>query len=460
MKYLFPENFYWGGASSALQTEGSDTSRGKTTMDKFFEEAPTRFYNGMGPGKLSNFYENYAQDIALLKKAGLNSLRFSISWARLIPGGRGEADREAVEYYNRVIDEFEKNGIELFMNLHHFDLPIELQNEGGFESRDVVEAYVEYARTCFQLFGKRIKKWCTFNEPIVTPEGGYLYDFHYPNVVDFKRAVQVAYNMIIAHSKAVAEYRKLNLGGEIFTVLNITPIYPRSSNEKDMKAAKIADLIFVRSFLDPFVKGEFNEELKEFLKDNGLMPETQPQDKEIVKNNIIDFLGLNYYQPRRVKAKEHIVNPDSVLLPESFFDYYDMQGKKMNTSRGWEIYPKAIYDMLMTMKNEYNNFRCFIAENGMGVQDEHKFRNKNGVIEDDYRIQFFKEHLSYVHKAIQEGSSCFGYHMWTPIDNWSMINEYKNRYGLIEFSIESGNRQLKKSGLWFNELSKNNGFDD
>ena len=190
------------------------------------------------------------------------------------------------------------------------------------------------------------------------------------------------------------------------------------------------------------------------------MPETQPQDKEIVKNNIIDFLGLNYYQPRRVKAKEHIVNPDSVLLPESFFDYYDMQGKKMNTSRGWEIYPKAIYDMLMTMKNEYNNFRCFIAENGMGVQDEHKFRNKNGVIEDDYRIQFFKEHLSYVHKAIQEGSSCFGYHMWTPIDNWSMINEYKNRYGLIEFSIESGNRQLKKSGLWFNELSKNNGFDD
>ena len=96
----------------------------------------------------------------------------------------------------------------------------------------------------------------------------------------------------------------------------------------------------------------------------------------------------------------------------------------------------------------------------MGVQDEHKFRNKNGVIEDDYRIQFFKEHLSYVHKAIQEGSSCFGYHMWTPIDNWSMINEYKNRYGLIEFSIESGNRQLKKSGLWFNELSKNNGFDD
>ena len=158
MKYLFPENFYWGGASSALQTEGSDTSRGKTTMDKFFEEAPTRFYNGMGPGKLSNFYENYAQDIALLKKAGLNSLRFSISWARLIPGGRGEADREAVEYYNRVIDEFEKNGIELFMNLHHFDLPIELQNEGGFENRDVVEAYAEYAKTCFQLFGKRIKK--------------------------------------------------------------------------------------------------------------------------------------------------------------------------------------------------------------------------------------------------------------------------------------------------------------
>lgn len=460
MFYQFPEGFYWGGASSALQTEGSDTSLGKTIFDVFYAQAPNRFFDGVGPNKLADFYHRYKEDIGLYKAVGHNSHRTSISWARLIPDGDGAVDQEAVAYYHEVIDEFQRQGITLIMNLMHFDMPAVLQAKGGFENREVVDAYVRYAKICFELFGDKVKLWATFNEPIVTPEGGYLYDFHYPNVVDFKRAVQVSYNMIIAHAAAVKIFHQIVDGGEICTILNITPIYPRSENPKDVAAARIADLIFVRSFLDPVLLGEWNAELVAFLTEHDLLPKGSPGDDELIDANRVDFIGLNYYQPRRVKAKEHLPHPESVLLPESFFDYYEMQGRRMNTSRGWEIYPKAIYDMLMTIKNEYGNVKCYIAENGMGIQQEQQFRSTDGVIDDSYRIDFYKEHLRYVHQAISEGVNCFGYHIWTPIDNWSMINAYKNRYGVVELDVATGERKLKKSGYWFKELADANGFDD
>src|SRR5699024_10121851 len=174
----------------------------------------------------------------------------SISWSRLIPGGRGEVNPEAVTFYNNVIDELIANDIEPFVNLFHFDMPMELQEEGGWESREVVDAYTEFAKACFKLFGDRVKKWFTFNEPIVPVEGGYLYDFHYPNVFDAKRAVQVAYNTMIAHAKAVEAFRTFEIkDGQIGIILNLTPSYPRSDNSADLKASHITDIFFNHSFL-------------------------------------------------------------------------------------------------------------------------------------------------------------------------------------------------------------------
>jgi len=463
LNYLFPEKFWWGSATSGPQSEGTVEGDGKSKniWDYWFEIAPERFFDGVGPKDTSTFYKNYKQDIQLLKQTGHNSFRTSIQWSRLIPNGVGEINQKAVAFYNNVIDELIKNDIEIVINLYHFDMPLCMQQKGGWENKEVVDAYAEYAQKCFELFGDRVKYWTTFNEPIVPVEGGYLYDFHYPNVIDGKRGAQVAYHTALASAKAIERYRNLKLDGQIGIVLNLTPSYPRSEqNPEDVKAAYIADLCFNKSFLDPAIKGEYPKDLVEFLKQNDALPEYEIEDIEIIKNNVVDFLGVNYYRPRRIKSKESEVIYKDVFMPDNYFDEYDMPGRKENPYRGWEIYEKGIYDICTNIRTEYGNIPFFISENGMGVENEQKYINAEGYIEDDYRIEFIKDHLKWLHKGIQEGANCKGYHLWTFIDCWSWTNAYKNRYGLISLDLETQKRTIKKSGKWFKKLAENNGFED
>lgn len=459
MKYEFPANFWWGSACSALQTEGESEQGGKsaTTWDAWFARQPWRFHQQVGPQQTSTFYRHWRQDIALLKQLKHNSFRTSLSWARLIPDGTGEVNPQAVAFYNSVIDELLAQGITPFITLFHFDMPMVMQEKGGWESREVVDAFSRYAQICFELFGDRVHHWFTFNEPIVPVEGGYLYDFHYPNVVDFKRAATVAYNTVLAHASAVRAFRAGHHPGEIGIVLNLTPSYPRSQHPADVKAAHYADLLFNRSFLDPVLRGEYPADLVALLKEHNQLPACQPEDIALIAEGKIDLLGINYYQPRRVKCRESAVNPDSPFMPEWLFDYYDMPGRKMNPYRGWEIYEPGIYDILTNLRINYGNPRCFISENGMGVENEQRFI-ENGQINDSYRINFVRDHLIWLHKGISEGSNCLGYHMWTFIDNWSWCNAYKNRYGFVQLDLDTQQRTVKKSGEWFAATAENNGF--
>lgn len=412
----------------------------------------------MGPYKTTTMYKHYKEDIQLLKQTGHNSFRTSISWARLFPEGHGEINEKAVAYYRDYFETLRKNDIEPFVNLFHFDMPTAMQDIGGWENRKVVDYYTEYAKACFELFGDVVKKWFTFNEPIVHVEMGYLHQYHYPMKVDAALAVKVGYHTALASACAVSEFKKLDTGGKIGIVLNLSPAYPRSNNEADLRAAEIAEAFQNKSFLDPAIKGEFTPLLVELIKKHDLMPDYDEEDLDIIKKNTVDFLGVNYYQPVRVKARDSVPNPDAPFLPTYYFDIYDMPGKKMNPYRGWEIYEKGIYDIAMNIKNDYGNIEWMITENGMGVQDEDRFK-KDGMIQDDYRIDFYKGHLKWLHKGIEEGSNCVGYQVWTPIDCWSWLNAYKNRYGLIELDLETQKRTIKKSGYWFKDLHDNNGFE-
>ncbi|MFP7692273.1 6-phospho-beta-glucosidase GmuD [Bacillus subtilis] len=460
-QYRFPKDFWWGSSASATQTEGAADrdGKGQNIWDYWFEKEPHRFFDHVGPADTSQFYDNYKEDIRLMKELGHNSFRMSLSWSRLIPNGTGEINDKAANFYNNVIDELIANGIEPFVNLFHFDMPMALQKIGGWVNRETVDAYENYARTCFRLFGGRVKKWFTHNEPIVPVEGGYLYDFHYPNKVDFKEAVQVGFHTMLSSARAIQAYREMEQDGKIGIILNLTPSYPRSSHPADVKAGEIADAFFNRSFLDPSVKGEFPKELVDILKHEGFMPDYNAEDLDIIKKNTVDLLGVNYYQPRRVKAKEHLPNPDAPFLPDRYFDPYVMPGRKMNPHRGWEIYEKGVYDILINLKENYGNIECFISENGMGVEGEERFRDEQGIIQDDYRIEFIKEHLKWIHRAIQEGSNVKGYHLWTFMDNWSWTNAYKNRYGFVSVNLEKdGERTVKKSGKWFKKVAEHSGF--
>ena len=462
-KFIFPENFLWGSATSGPQSEGRFNKKHDSVFDYWYDIEPDAFFDKVGPNVASNFYNSYKEDLAMIKEIGLNSFRTSIQWTRLIKDFEtAEVDEDGVRFYNDMIDECLKNGLTPIMNLHHFDLPVELYKKyGGWESKHVVDLFVKFAEKAFELFGDRIKYWTTFNEPIVVVEGQYLYKFHYPCLVDGKKAVQVMFNINLASAKAIEAYRKGGYnkdGGKIGIVLNLTPSYPRSESKEDLAAAKFADDFFNNSFLDPAIKGKFPEYLVEKLTEDKVLWEATEEEMAIIKNNTIDFLGVNYYQPRRVKAKEEAYDETLGWMPDKYFDNYIMPGRRMNPYRGWEIYPEAMYDIAMNLKNNYNNIPWYISENGMGVEGEDRYKNEDGIIEDDYRIDFIKEHLEHLHRGIEEGSNCFGYHTWTPIDCWSWLNAYKNRYGYISVDLDTQKKTIKKSGRWIKEVTENNGF--
>lgn len=456
--YTFPKDFWWGAATSAPQTEGASLSGGKsaTTWDHWFQQQPELFYDQVGPTNTSMLYEHYREDCKRMAHIGLNSYRTSISWARLLPDGK-TLNQEAVAFYRDYFQAIRDQGIEPIINLFHFDMPMWLMQKRGFEARESVEAFGLYARTAFECFGDLVHYWTTFNEPIVHVECGYLYGYHYPAIVDFKKAIQVGYHTLLAHAQAVAAFREVLPQQKIGIILNITPTYAKSSAARDQEAALISDLLNTKSFLDPAVFGKLPKELIELIATHQWTPTTENDDPALLEKGIVDFIGLNYYHPRRVQApiKPHV----PAKMPEDFYASYDWPEKVINPYRGWEIYPEAIYDVALMMKNEYGNIPWFVSENGMGVADEERFEEQ-GQIEDDYRIAFMAQHLKYLHKAIEAGSNCFGYHAWTFIDCWSWLNAYKNRYGFYRVDLATQKRYLKKSGRWFKQVSQQNGFEE
>ncbi|MGM9913384.1 glycoside hydrolase family 1 protein [Floccifex sp.] len=457
----FPENFLWGAASSGPQTEGNYGKAHENVMDRWFHTKPEDFFDQVGPDIASDFYHTYPEDFALMKKIGFNSFRTSIQWSRLIKDFEtGEVDPDGAKFYQSIIDEAKKNNITLILNLHHFDLPAELLDEyGGWESKHVVDLFVKFAKACFELYGNQIEYWTTFNEPMVIPEAGYLYGFHYPNYKGKgKEAMQVIYNINLASAKVISLYRSMNLKGKIGIILNLTPAYPRSNSQEDLDASEFTENLFNRSFLEPAIKGEFPKKLVEVLDKDGVLWESSQAELDLIKKSTVDYLGVNYYHPKRVKAQDHPEQFKEPWMPDQYFEEYEMPNCRMNKYRGWEIYPKAIYDIAMDIKNNYGNIPWYISENGMGVEGEQRFAQVDGFIEDDYRIDFYKEHLAWLQKAIKEGSNCFGYHAWTAFDCWSWNNAYKNRYGFIAVDLKTQQRKIKKSGYWYLDLTKNNGF--
>ncbi|MFD2305421.1 glycoside hydrolase family 1 protein [Enterococcus termitis] len=453
----FPKSFLWGAATSAPQSEGHSSLNGKSpsTWDKWYELAPEKFQKDQGPEHTTNMYELYHEDIKRMKEIHMNSYRTSIAWTRLLPDGK-TINQEAVDFYRDYFKELQENGVKPIINLFHFDMPWWLMEKGGWETRASVDAFAYYAKTCFELFGDLVDDWTTFNEPMVHVECGYLYGYHYPAIHDFKKAVQVGYHTLMAHTLAVKAFKEGSHSGKIGIILNVSPCYPRSQSKEDLQAAELADLLNTKSFLDPAVLGTIPAGLIDCLRQNQLLPVTEANDLEEIKQNTVDFIGMNYYQPSRVQAPKEVNKP--AVSPADFYDHYDWPDKKINPYRGWEIYPEALYDVAMMIKNEYKNILWYVSENGMGVADEERFMDASGMIQDDYRIEFMEDHLTQLHKGIEAGSNCFGYHSWTFIDCWSWLNGYKNRYGFYQLDLNNDQRRLKKSGLWFKELVDQNGL--
>ncbi|MBQ9328517.1 MAG: glycoside hydrolase family 1 protein [Solobacterium sp.] len=458
----FPSTFLWGAASSGPQSEGSFNKPHDSVMDAWFKKRPEDFFDRVGPDIASDSYHHYDSDFEQMKECGFNSYRTSIQWARLIRNlETGEADEDGVQYYRNLIQSAKAHGIRLIINLHHFDLPEELlETYGGWTNRHVVDLYVSYAKTAFELFGKDVDLWTTFNEPMVIPECGYLDGIHWPKYKQRgKDAVQIMYHLNLASSLAIQEYRRQNHSGKIGIILNLTPAYPRSNDPADLQASAFVEDFYNRFFLDPAVYGTFPRRLCSLLEEQGVLFSSSESDTAVFKNNTVDFLGINYYHPRRVKARETPLIKGE-WTPAQYFEDYEKPGIRINPYRGWEIYPEALYEIAHTIQTEYGNLPWYVSENGMGVEDELRFADEAGIIHDHYRINFYNEHLAQLHRAIEEGSACFGFHAWTSVDCWSWNNAYKNRYGFISVDLKTQARTIKDSGRWFHQLATTGVLED
>lgn len=460
MKIKFNKDFWWGTAISGPQSEGDFDKQNESIMDYWFKKTPSDFHNNIGPIIASDMYKQYKDDVEIISQLKLNSYRTSIQWTRLIKNiTTGEIDEKALAFYRDYFKSLKDKGIKLIVNLFHFDMPIELEDIGGWSNKKVVDLYAQYAKIAFENLGDLVDYWATFNEPVVPIEGCYLYKWYYPKIVDFKKGIQAGYNTILAHAKVVNIFHKMfkdEKNKKISVILSLTPTYPKDDKPENVEAAEIRDLIFNKSFLDGMIKGEFSSKLIKLFNEENIMPEYNNDEIKEIKNSYIDFLGVNYYQPSRVQSRTTKWDNNNPIMPEKWFENYEWPERRINPHRGWEIHPKTIYSIAMNIKKNYNNIPWLISENGMGVENEEKFMDSNGKVDDQYRIDFIKEHLFWLEKAIKDGANCFGYQLWTFIDCWSWANSYKNRYGIVGLDLKTQKRTIKKSGFWLKDVIENN----
>ncbi len=461
MKIKFSEDFSFGTAMSGPQTEGNEGMK-ETNWDKYYLEDPNSFWDNIGPSITTNTYKQFKEDVAIAKEIGLRSIRTSVQWARVINNFEtGEVNEEGINFYKEYFSAFKAEGIDVFVGLSHFDMPLELHEKyEGFYSREVVDLFEIYAKVVFDNLDSVVDKFVTFNEPYSYVSGMYLRSAMLPCEYSLEKHLHTMHNLLMAHKKACIIFNEGNYTSEIGIVLDCMVPYARDPKNKfDVEASNNADLIKNRSFMDPVVKGEIAQEYFDLVEFCGYELPLLDGDIELIKKGSVDFIGINYYRPERVKAVEFEKRKDMPYCPEHLYQPFSMPKSRMNKHRGWEIYPKALYDLAMRVKNEYGNIKWYVSENGMGVEDEHKYLDENGMICDDYRIEFVSEHLYWLHKAIEDGSNCFGFHLWTFIDNWSWRNAYKNRYGYVSLDLETRERTLKKSGYWMKDVIKTNEVD-
>lgn len=458
-KEKIPNGFLIGTSSSAWQIEGNDGKKPeqKSWADLFYETNPALWYNQMGPERASDFYNRYKEDIRTMASFGLNTFRFTIQWARFMEDPlTGTVSQGAVQYYQDVIDTILAHGMTPVISLEHWDIPAVLfQKYNGWEGRETLTLYEKYVEAAMEAFHKDVKMWFAFTEPNIPIDNGYMDGIWYPFRKDPKAAYQAHFHKILAtaHAVKIAEkYR--NEGCKMGVMVHMTPIYARSVESRDVQAAYYADLFQVRLYWDPYLRGEFPAELLHELKKHNLMFHYEEGDMECIRKNRIDMFGIDYYFPIRVKARESVFSGE-VFHPENYYEPYVMPGRKFNADRGWEIYEQAVVDIGLRIKQDYGNIPWFISENGIGIAGEDRYRNEDGFIEDDYRIEFIQEHLRNALRVHNMGSNCFGYLIWSFVDNVSALNAFKNRYGLLELDLKTYKRIPKKSLLWLSNCIHN-----
>jgi len=445
MRLKFPDNFIWGAATAAYQIEGAyrQDGKGENIWDRF-SHIPGKILEGHTGDVACDHYNRYEQDIEIMKRIGLKSYRFSISWARIFPDGKGTPNQKGLDFYKRLVDKLNENDIKPAVTLYHWDLPQKLQDQGGWANRDSVGWFADYAAYMFEKLGDQVPIWITHNEPWVVSFVGNWEGSHAPGLSDFRTALQVSHHLLMSHGQAVKAYRDMGCKGEIGITLNMSPVYPVSGSEDDLKAAKMYLEYLNKWFAEPVLKGTYPADLLMYFQQEGLFPEIDDRDMKII-HQPVDFLGINNYTSSFVKYDK-----SRWPIPAS-----EVMTGKDRTQIGWEIYPEGIYDLLVYLSNEYKGTKIIITENGAACND---IVNYEGKVENDNRQNYLYRYLEQIHRAISSGVDVRGYYVWSLLDNFEWAHGYSQRFGIVYVDYKTQKRILKKSALWYSDVIKNNGF--
>jgi beta-glucosidase len=446
----FPKGFHWGTATASHQIEGGwqEDGKGESIWDRF-GHTPGKIRNGQRADVACDSYHRFQDDIALMREMNQTSYRFSIAWPRIQPDGSGPANAKGLDYYRRLIDALLAANIRPFPTLYHWDLPQVLEDRGGWPERDTAWRFADYAETVLRALGDRVSSWMIFNEPSIFTVMGYLAGIHAPGRRDPAAFLRATHVVNLAQAEAFRAMRAVQPGARIGTAFNMSACEPAGDSEADRAAAERWHALVNLWYLETALRGRYPD----------AFVDGPPLDRMGVKDGDLermraplDFLGINLYT--RTLIKHH---PDDTFglkaLPVG--PVGGSEGPK--TDFGWEVWPKALYDVLVRITRDYDRPLLEVTENGCSYKDGPDAR---GVIQDSRRIDFYRGYLGAVARAIEDGADVRGYHAWTLLDNFEWAEGYEQRFGLAWVDFDSGERTLKESGRWYGSVAAENGFAD
>ena len=461
----FPSDFIWGSATASYQIEGAvkEDGRGPSIWDTF-SHTPGKILNGDTGDVADDHYHRYVEDLDHIRDLGLDAYRFSIAWPRVQPGGRGPLNPKGVDFYSRLLDGLHERGVSPVATLYHWDLPQELEDDGGWPARDTALRFADYAAAIVGALGDRVHTWTTFNEPWCAAYLGYSSGVHAPGRTNGADALAAVHHLNLAHGLAGRIVRDLAPKAQLSVTLNLAVIRAASDSAADAGAVRKLDNLQNGAFLGPMLEGKYPADL---LEDTAAVTDWNfVQDGDLgIANVPIDVLGINFYSTMRAshwdgtgERQQADGHGDSSATPwVGVTDVNILQQPGPYTSMGWNIDPQGMTDLLLRISHEYPDQPMMITENGAAFYDEIA---PDGRVHDDLRVQYLHDHINAVGIAMEAGADVRGYFLWSLLDNFEWAYGYDRRFGIIHVDFETLARTKKDSAHWYRQLIATDSLPD
>ncbi|MCO5935143.1 GH1 family beta-glucosidase [Mucilaginibacter sp. RB4R14] len=438
-KQLFGDGFAWGVSTAALQIEGSCDADGKgQSIWDTFSSRKGKILNGDKPHIACDFYNRYQEDVDLVKQLNIPNFRFSIAWSRILPNGTGEVNQAGIDHYNNLIDYCLQKGVEPWVTIYHWDLPQALEDKGGWTNREIVSWFSDFATICTKAFGDRVKNWMVMNEPAVFTGAGYFLGIHAPGRTGLRNFLPAIHHVVLSIVAGARILRELVPGANIGNTFSCSYIEPYADKPRHIKAAKRADALINRLYIEPLLGLGYPTDEVTALK--GINKYILPGDEANMSFDF-DFIGVQNYTREIVKYSFFTPYIGASLIKA------ENRGVEL-TDMKWEVFPPAIYYMLKKFDAYPQIKKLIVTENGAAFPDV-VFDNE---VDDQRRVIYLQNHIQQVLKAKQEGVKVEGYFVWTLTDNFEWAEGYHPRFGLVHVNFDSQERIIKASGHWFANL--------